>query len=130
MIFTALGPLAAYRMHLPKWAAMPVSGAGAAVHGGRANRPGTHALYLARADSKLECCDSVTTIHARSEKRRSGLGRATPDRVLGNLDSGINPGINLGIKGVTQGPVSLVESPHDDPFVPRALGFEPHQREN
>jgi RES domain-containing protein len=47
MIITALGPLAAYRMHMPKWAAMPASGAGAAAHGGRGNRPGTHALYLA-----------------------------------------------------------------------------------
>jgi RES domain-containing protein len=47
MIFTALGPLAAYRMHMPKWAAMPTSGAGAATHGGRANRLGVHALYLA-----------------------------------------------------------------------------------
>ena len=47
MIFTTLGPLAAYRMHMPKWAATPASGAGAATHGGRANRPGTHALYLA-----------------------------------------------------------------------------------
>lgn len=47
MIFTALGPIAAYRMHMPKWATAPVSGAGAAAHGGRANRPGTHALYLA-----------------------------------------------------------------------------------
>ncbi len=47
MIFTTLGPLAAYRMHMPKWAATPASGAGAAAHGGRANRPGTHALYLA-----------------------------------------------------------------------------------
>jgi RES domain-containing protein len=47
MILTALGPIAAYRMHMPKWAAMPASGAGAAAHGGRANRPGMHALYLA-----------------------------------------------------------------------------------
>jgi RES domain-containing protein len=47
MIVTALGPLAAYRMHMPKWAAMPASGAGAAAYGGRANRPGTPALYLA-----------------------------------------------------------------------------------
>ena len=47
MILTGFGPLAAYRMHMPKWAAVPASGAGAAAHGGRANRPGTHALYLA-----------------------------------------------------------------------------------
>ncbi len=47
MILTALGPVTAYRMHTPKWASAPSSGAGAAAHGGRANRPGTPALYLA-----------------------------------------------------------------------------------
>jgi len=47
MILTELGPLTAYRMHTPKWALAPTSGAGAAAHGGRANRPGTPALYLA-----------------------------------------------------------------------------------
>ena len=47
MILTELGPLTAYRMHTPRWATAPTSGAGAAIHGGRANRPGTQALYLA-----------------------------------------------------------------------------------
>jgi RES domain-containing protein len=47
MIFTAVEALAAYRMHLPKWAVTPLSGGGAAQHGGRANRPGVAALYLA-----------------------------------------------------------------------------------
>lgn len=47
MILTALDTIDAYRMHLPKWAVAPTSGAGAAAHGGRANRPGTPALYLA-----------------------------------------------------------------------------------
>jgi RES domain-containing protein len=47
MILIALGPVTAYRMHTPKWASAPTSGAGAAEHGGRANRPGTPALYLA-----------------------------------------------------------------------------------
>ena len=47
MILTELGPLTAYRMHTPRWATAPTSGAGAAAHGGRANRPGTQALYLA-----------------------------------------------------------------------------------
>lgn len=47
MILTDWGPATAYRMHAPKWAAAPLSGAGAALHGGRMNRPGTHALYLA-----------------------------------------------------------------------------------
>ena len=37
----------AYRMHSPKWASQPTSGHGAATHGGRANRPGIVALYLA-----------------------------------------------------------------------------------
>ena len=47
MILTELGPVTAYRMHTPRWAMAPTSGAGAAAHGGRANRPGVAALYLA-----------------------------------------------------------------------------------
>ena len=47
MILTELGALTAYRMHTPRWATAPTSGAGAAAYGGRANRPGTQALYLA-----------------------------------------------------------------------------------
>ena len=39
MILTDLGPVTAYRMHTPKWATAPTSGAGAAAHGGRVNRP-------------------------------------------------------------------------------------------
>ena len=46
MILTELGPVTAYRMHTPRWATAPTSGAGAAAHGGRANRPGVSALYL------------------------------------------------------------------------------------
>ena len=45
MILTTLDAVA-YRVHNPKWAFAPVSGAGAAKHGGRANRPGINALYL------------------------------------------------------------------------------------
>ncbi|MEP6558010.1 MAG: RES domain-containing protein [Burkholderiales bacterium] len=47
MIWSDFGPTTAYRMHAPRWATESVSGAGAATHGGRANRPGTPALYLA-----------------------------------------------------------------------------------
>lgn len=47
MILASPGPVTAYRMHTPRWASMPTSGAGAATHGGRVNRPGTSALYLA-----------------------------------------------------------------------------------
>jgi RES domain-containing protein len=46
MIFNEVGPIAAYRMHTPRWATAPTSGEGAATHGGRANRPGVGALYL------------------------------------------------------------------------------------
>lgn len=46
MILTSTGRLIVYRMHTPKWAVAPLSGAGAAAHGGRLNRPGTAALYL------------------------------------------------------------------------------------
>ncbi|MBZ5876655.1 RES family NAD+ phosphorylase [Chromohalobacter israelensis] len=37
----------AYRVHVPRWAFAPTSGAGAGEHGGRLNRPGVPALYLA-----------------------------------------------------------------------------------
>ena len=42
-----LAGVTAYRLHMPKWAVAPTSGAGAAKHGGRANRTGVEALYLA-----------------------------------------------------------------------------------
>ena len=48
MIVAALGPeLPTYRMHTPRWSFQPLSGAGAAISGGRLNRPGIDALYLA-----------------------------------------------------------------------------------
>ncbi|MDA3922326.1 MAG: RES domain-containing protein [Salinisphaera sp.] len=37
----------AYRAHDPKWAFDPASGEGAALYGGRFNKPGTPALYTA-----------------------------------------------------------------------------------
>jgi RES domain-containing protein len=48
MIFTRLGPAAPfYRALTPSWAYRPESGAGAARVGGRFNRPGVEARYLA-----------------------------------------------------------------------------------
>ncbi|MEZ0606016.1 RES domain-containing protein [Paraburkholderia sp. IW21] len=47
MILITLSGLTAYRMHVPKWAVAPTSGAGAGRHGGRVNRIGLNALYLA-----------------------------------------------------------------------------------
>lgn len=43
MIYSGL----AYRAHDPKWAFSPLSGEGAAIHGGRFNPKGKPALYLA-----------------------------------------------------------------------------------
>lgn len=49
MKLVRLGPDAVYHRYLtPKWAYQPLSGAGAAVDGGRFNRPGVSALYLSR----------------------------------------------------------------------------------
>ncbi|MES2073917.1 MAG: RES family NAD+ phosphorylase [Pseudomonadota bacterium] len=45
MIFIPLQSLA-YRIHVPKYATTPTSGAGAGTHGGRLNRIGVNALYL------------------------------------------------------------------------------------
>lgn len=47
MILTRLENLTAYRVLTPKWAVAPASGLGAAKYGGRTNRPGVAALYLA-----------------------------------------------------------------------------------
>ncbi|AME27026.1 MULTISPECIES: RES family NAD+ phosphorylase [Burkholderiaceae] len=47
MIFANLFNVTVYRMLVPKWAVAPMSGAGAGTHGGRANRVGLNALYLA-----------------------------------------------------------------------------------
>ena len=50
MKLVALGPDAVfYRYLTPKWAYVPLSGAGAAAEGGRFYRPGVEALYLASA---------------------------------------------------------------------------------
>ena len=46
MIIRPLERSTFYRMHTPRWATTPTSGAGAAKHGGRFNRVGTPALYL------------------------------------------------------------------------------------
>lgn len=56
MKIVRLGPDEIFHRYLtPKWAFVPLSGAGAAVDGGRFNRPGVEALYLSRsAQTALE----------------------------------------------------------------------------
>lgn len=47
MILTSIGPDAPFhRASTPRWAYAPESGAGAALAGGRFNRPGVKACYL------------------------------------------------------------------------------------
>jgi RES domain-containing protein len=63
MIFTALNAVVAYRMHTPKWAMSPMSGAGAAAHGGRLNRVGLEALYLAlETETAIKEYQQVSTL--------------------------------------------------------------------
>lgn len=47
MKLITLTDVTVYRMHVPRWAVAPTSGAGAAKYVGRVNRPGMEALYLA-----------------------------------------------------------------------------------
>lgn len=62
MISGALGPDAIfYRAFSPRWAHRPESGAGAALAGGRFNRPGIEARYLA-----LESETALTEYRAES----------------------------------------------------------------
>jgi RES domain-containing protein len=50
MKLVRVGPDEVFHRYLtPKWAYLPTSGAGAAIDGGRFNRPGIEALYLSRA---------------------------------------------------------------------------------
>lgn len=48
-----------YRVHDPRWSFRPLSGAGAAIHGGRFNPKGTPALYLS--------LDLVTAVREASQ---------------------------------------------------------------
>lgn len=73
MILTHLDGVVAYRMHTPKWGNEPLSGAGAAAHGGRVNRPGVPALYLA--------LDSDTAIREYQQ-----LSRLMPPGLLVNYE--------------------------------------------
>jgi RES domain-containing protein len=47
VIRVQLSDLTAYRVLDPRWSSSSLSGAGAAKHGGRVNRPGIETLYLA-----------------------------------------------------------------------------------
>lgn len=63
MILTTLAQAEAYRMHVPKWAVTPTSGAGASAHGGRVNRPGVPALYVALdVDTAIKEYQQVSTL--------------------------------------------------------------------
>lgn len=63
MILTRLDGAIAYRIHTPRRAVSPTSGESAARHGGRANRPGVRALYLAlETETAVREYEQVSTL--------------------------------------------------------------------
>jgi RES domain-containing protein len=88
----------AWRAHDPRWAFKPLSGDGAAIHGGRFNPPGVPALYLALDPMtaikeisqgfahKFEPCvlctyeiDCADIVDLRSEEGRAAAGALAED---------------------------------------------------
>jgi len=78
MILTRLpAGTALYRAHAPRWASRPVSGAGAAIRGGRFNREGVEALYLSleeltalREYQQTSLCSYTATLENLFELRQ------------------------------------------------------------
>jgi RES domain-containing protein len=73
----------AFRAHDPRWAWSPLSGEGARVHGGRFNRPGTAALYLA--------LDIETAIH----EAKQGFGNRIPPLTIVEYDVEVDSVVDL-----------------------------------
>jgi RES domain-containing protein len=91
MIFTRLGPEAPfYRALTPRWAHRPQSGEGAAAMGGRFNRPGVDARYLAETvagapkeyqqESPLLAPATLATYLVTAERVVDFSGGYTPER--------------------------------------------------
>ncbi len=80
MILTDLKNQVVYRMHVPQYAVNPTSGEGAAIHGGRANRPGVQALYLA-----LDASTAIAEYKQLSSLMKPGMlvnYEVTADRIV------------------------------------------------
>jgi len=73
----------AYRAHHPRWSFLPLSGDGAAIHGGRFNPIGTPALYLA--------LDPTTAI----KEANQGFARKMEPYVLCSYGADIADVVNL-----------------------------------
>jgi RES domain-containing protein len=86
-----IGPDEVFHRYLtPKWAYAPTSGAGAAIDGGRFNRPGVEALYLSRApQTALEEYRQGATI---TPPATLAAYKVTLDQVA-DLSSGYDPEI-------------------------------------
>ena len=117
MILTDLSSVTAYRMHTPKWATAPTSGAGAATHGGRANRPGIQGpLPGARGGHGRTRVPTSLPVDAAGHPRelhgeRQGRGRLPARLRLGGLVAIVGR-VLLRLAGALVQPVSA------DPIVP------------
>jgi RES domain-containing protein len=89
----------AYRAHNPRWSFSPLSGAGAAVHGGRFNPKGVPALYLG-----LEIMTAI-------REAQQGLPRKVDPLVLCSYEIDCNDIVDLtnsdDLKGLSIAPTDL-----------------------
>ncbi|TCM76351.1 RES domain-containing protein [Rhizobium sp. BK068] len=107
MKITRIGPNAVIHRYLtPKWAFLPTSGAGAAIDGGRFNRPGVEALYLSLApQTALEEYRQGASI---TPPATLAAYKITLDEVA-DLSEGFDPlhGMSLELDGTVHGERSL-----------------------
>jgi len=104
-----------YRAHHPRWSFAPTSGAGAALHGGRFNRPGLECLYTSmtlgtawleaqqgfafKAQPMLVCAYEVDCADVLDLTGRAG--RRSADTSLDELGSAWENGASLGREPAT-----------------------------
>lgn len=109
MKVTRVGPDEIFHRYLtPKWAFLPTSGAGAAIDGGRFNRPGVEALYLSLApQTALEEYKQGASI---TPPATLAAYKITLSEVADHRGSTQMPGIVPGRNGIVSGARSLAST--------------------